>query len=104
MAAEIRTNDWVDVTVKAEPRSQGGRKTLVRMMAKDPSVRKDRERMKKRRPVGEHQRGGRMWQDRPPHLKPTTVRPGTTFRIRATVDVLKDMQCVAEYVEMTPAK
>jgi hypothetical protein len=74
------------------------------MLAKDPNVRKDRERMKKTRPRGEHRRGGRLWQDYPPHLRPTTVTAGTTFRVRASLDVLKEMQSVAEYVELTPAK
>lgn len=100
MAAEIKPGSWVNVTVKKEPRTHGGRKTLLRMLAKDPSVRKDRERMKKTRPRGEHQRGGRMWQDYPPHLRPTTVQPGTTFRVKASLDVLKEMQSVAEYVEL----
>lgn len=104
MAAEIKPGDWVNVTVKKQPRSHGGRKTLLRMLAKDPTVRKDRERMKKSRPRDEHQRGGRLWQDYPPHLRPKTIEAGTTFRVKATLDVLKEMQSVAEYVDMAPAK
>jgi hypothetical protein len=104
MAAEIKTNDWVNVTVKSEPRTHGGRKTLLRMLGKDPDVRKERERMKKTRPRTEHQRGGRMWQDYPPHLRPTTVPAGTTFRVRASLDVLREMQSVAQYVELSPAQ
>ncbi len=104
MAAEIKPGGWVNVTVKKEPRSHGGRKTLLRMLAKDPSVRKDRERMKKTRPRDEHQRGGRLWQDYPSHLRPTSIPAGTTFRVKASLDVLKEMQSVAEYIELTPAK
>lgn len=104
MAAEFKSGEWVSVTVKKEPRTHGGRKTLLRMLAKDPGVRKDRERMKKTRPRGEHQRGGRLWQDYPPHLRPTTIAPGTTFRVKASLDVLKEIKSIEQYVELAPAK
>jgi hypothetical protein len=103
MAAEVKPGQWVNVTVKKEPRTHGGRKTLVRMYGKDPAVRKDRERMKRARPRSEHQRGGRLWQDYPPHLRPTTVQPGVSFRVFATLDVIKEISSIAGYVEVTPA-
>jgi hypothetical protein len=102
--ADIKPGQWVNVTVKKEPRTHGGRKTLVRMLGKDPAVRKNRERMKATRPRTEHQRGGRLWQDYPGHLRPTTVRAGESFRLFATLDVLKEMESVAQYVEIAPAK
>lgn len=101
---DIKPGQWITVTVKQEPRTDAGRKTLVRMLNKDPEVRKEQERKKKTRPVGEHQRGGRMWKDRPRHLRPTTVEAGKSFRVLATIDVLKDMQSLEPYVDLAPAK
>lgn len=102
--AEIKPGQWVTITVKTQPRSEGGRKTLARLLEKDPSAKKERERAKRSRPREQHSRGGRMWNDNPPMIKVVTVKPGASGRIFASVDVLKDMASVAQYVEVAPAK
>ncbi len=102
--SEIKPGQWVNITVKSEPRSEGGRKTLVRLLEKDPTARKERTRLKRSRPREQHSRGGRMWNDNPPAITVVAVKPGVSKRVFASLDVLKDLASIAKYVEVTPAK
>jgi len=103
MASQTKPGQWVKIKIKSEPRTQAGRKTLVRLCEKDPAVKKERVRLKRSRPTGEHQRGGRMFKDRPPRLQAVRLEPGATYRVFASVDVLQDITSIEKYVEVTPA-
>jgi hypothetical protein len=103
MATEVKPGQWVNVKVVSRPRAESRVKTLMRLFNQNPEVKKERERQRKSRPVGEHRRGGRMWKDRPTHLAVAEVKPGATYKIFASVDVLKDLKTVAANVEVTPA-
>jgi hypothetical protein len=104
MVTEVKPGQWVNVKVLSRPRAVAGDKTLTRQFNKNPEVKKDRERQAKSRPTGEHRRGGRMWKDRPPHLPIVEIKKGATYKIYASVDVLKDLNSVARNVEVTPAQ
>ena len=102
--ADVKPGQWVQITVKSQPRSEGGRKTVARLLEKDPKARKERTRLKRSRVREQHRRGGRMWNDNPPAIKVVTVKPGASGRVFASVDVLKDVASVAKYLEVVPAK
>jgi hypothetical protein len=103
MATEVKPGQWVNVKVVSRPRAEARVKTLTRLFGQDREIKKARERQSKARPIGEHRRGGRMWKDRPPHLQLVEIKPGATYKIFASVDVLKDLRTVASNVEVTPA-
>jgi hypothetical protein len=103
MATEVKPGQWVNVKVVSAPRAAARVKTLMRLFNQDPAVKKERARLSRSRPVGEHRRGGRMWKDRPIRLKVAEVKPGATYKLFASVDVLKDLKTVAFNVEVTPA-
>ena len=101
---DVKPGQWVNITVKSQPRTEGGRKTLVRLLEKDPKARKERTRLKRSRVRGQHSRGGRMWNDNPPAIKVVTVKPGISGRVFYSLDVAKDAASIAKYVDITPAK
>jgi len=103
MASEIKPGQWVTVKVTSEPRAAARRKTLVRLFEQDPTVRNERKRLARSRQVGSHRRGGRFWADRPAQLKAAPIKPGATYKLFASVAVLRDLQSVARYVEIAPA-
>jgi hypothetical protein len=103
MASEVKPGQWVNVTIKSRPRAEARVKTMNRLLSQDPQIKKERERQSKARPTREHRRGGRMWRDNPPHLNPVEVRPGVTYKIFASVDVLRDLKSIASNVEVAPA-
>ena len=103
MAIDIRPGQWINVTVTRQPRAAGALKTLVRLLQRDTAARKIAARAKKARPVGEHRRGGRMWKDRPSRVPTVATDAGASYRIFASLDVLKDLTSIEKYVQIVPA-
>ncbi|MBP7933671.1 MAG: hypothetical protein KA354_03380 [Phycisphaerae bacterium] len=103
MAIDIRPGQWINVTVTRQPRAAGAMKTLARLLQMDKVARKKAARARKARPVGEHRRGGRMWKDRPSRVPAVSTDPGATYRIFASLDVLKDLTSIKKYVQIAPA-
>lgn len=104
MAAEIKPGQWVNVKVTSRPRAAAGRKTLVRLFEQDPEVRRERTRLSKSRPPRDTRRGGRIWICRPPRLEIVKTEPGASYRIFASVSVLRDLKSVESCVQISPAK
>jgi hypothetical protein len=104
MAAEIKPGQWVTVKVTSKPRALAGRKTLVRLFEQDPAVRSERRRLAKTRPPKDTRRGGRIWICRPPRLDIVKMDPGSSYKIFASVSVLRDLKSVESYVQIAPAK
>lgn len=103
MATEVKSGQWVNVKIVSRPRAESRVKTLMRLANQDVANRKSLARQAKARPIGEHRRGGRMWKDRPTHLAVFEVKKGESFKIFASLDVLRDLKAVAANVEVTPA-
>lgn len=103
MATEVKPGQWVNITVVKRPRAAAGVKTLERLFGRTVSARKARERQAKARPITDHRRGGRMWKDRPPHIRVVEIKAGATCKLFASVDVLRDLESVANSVQVSPA-
>lgn len=103
MLANIKPGQWVTVKVVRQPRAESRRKTLIRLCEKDPAVRKERVRLKRARIVKFHRRGGRPWAARPYRVVTVATTPGSTYRIFASVDVLRELKCIERNVEVAPA-
>lgn len=101
--AEVKSGQWISVTVVARPRAAARVKTLMRLFNQDLKNQKARERQSRARPSREHRRGGRMWQDHPTRLPVLEIKKGARCRIFASVDVLKDLKSVGANVEVAPA-
>ena len=103
MAVDVQPGQWVNVKVTAAPRTEAARKTMRRLFRKDPEIVQERKRLRKARPVRRHQRGGRLWADRPTQLVIEKTDPGTKYKLFASVDVIRDLRSVDKYVEVSPA-
>ena len=102
--ADVKPGQWVNITVKSQPRTASGCKTLQRLLEKDPQCQKERTRLKRSRVRSQHSRGGRMWNDNPPAIAVVKVAPGASGRVFYSLDVAKDVASIAQYVDVTPAK
>ena len=103
MAAEIKPGQWVNVTVKAQLRSAAKKKTLIRVCEKNSEVKTERARLSRSRKVRWDRRGGRLWADRPPRLDVVKTTPGASYKVFASIDVLRDLNSLGNAVEVTPA-
>jgi hypothetical protein len=77
---------------------------MTRLFEKDPEMKAERARLSRSRPVKTHIRGGRPWGDRPARLRVVNTSPGATYRLFASVDVVRDLGSIQKYIEVQPAK
>ena len=103
MATEIKPGQWVNVTVKAAFRAEAKKKTFIRVCEKNPEVRTERGRLSRSRKVRWDRRGGRRWADRPARLQVVKTTPGASYKVFASIDVLRDLKSLGSAVEVTPA-
>ncbi|MEM1355096.1 MAG: hypothetical protein AAGH88_09450 [Planctomycetota bacterium] len=105
--ADITPGSTVTVKVVKEPGSAAARKTLVRLLSKDPAVIKENKRLKKVRSANatHSPRGGRwrIWESRLVKQHPVAGTVGEEGTILASVDVLTDLKRVDPYVEVSAA-
>ncbi len=95
---DIQPGSNVTVTVKSTIKAEAARKTLARIFMKDKAIRDTR--LTKPKKVTATRRAGRIWNLRP---EGTCNRPpvlGDSAKVVATVDVIRDIQSVARYVDV----
>ena len=91
---DIKPGQWINVKVTAQPKSEGARKTLIRVCEKDATVATERRRLHRARPVTHHRRGGRPWYDRPARLQIVKMNTGQTYKVFGSLDVLRDVASI----------
>ena len=105
--ADITPGSTVTVKVVKEPTSAAARKTLVRLLSKDPVVVKENQRLKtvRARNTSFSTRGGRwrIWESRLVKQNPVAGTVGESGKILASVDVLTDLKSVEKFVEVSAA-
>ena len=105
--SDIAPGTTVTVKIVKRPRNAGARKTLVRLLSKDPAVIKENKRLKKVRKANEtySPRGGRwrIWESRLVKQRPVTGTVGEQGTFLATPDVLRDLRGVSSLVEVSAA-
>lgn len=95
----------VTVEITTQPRTESARKTLVRLCRKDPQVAKmDRQRKAKRPSWEEWRRGGTMWHHQMKSQSAVEIKRGASYKLHATLDVLRDLESVKRWVKVTPVK
>ena len=100
----IEPGSHVHVKVVRQPTNQAAAKTLTRVLSKDPQVKRENERLRKARDknLRHEQRGGRQWAVRVVKQRPVQGHAGEEGTVRATVDVIRDLQSVERFIEVTP--
>lgn len=95
----------VRVTVTKQPTNAAAAKTIVRLLSKDPAVKKDNARLRaiRRRDYKPDRRGGRLYGGRVVKQHPVRARAGESGVVVATDDVVRDLCSVARFIEVEPA-
>jgi hypothetical protein len=103
MLDKIAPGSKVNVKVVKMPTNQAARKTIVRLLSKDASVKRDNKRLARTRrdSFRQAQRGGRFWNINVVKQAAVKADPGVVKTIIATLDVLTDLKSVAKFVEVT---
>ncbi len=101
----VKPGDTVRVSIVKPPTNAAARKTLVRLLSKDPDVRRENQRHRAVRDsnYAPKRRGGRLYGGRLTKQHPLDGRVGETGTIRATVDALRDLRSVQRFVQLEPA-
>lgn len=98
---DVKVNSPVTVEIKSRPHSEAGRKTLVRVISKDPAVNKAKRTRKTKRPsLQQWRRGGCIWNHRMKSSPMVDLAPGAKYEILATLDVVRDLESIAPYVDV----
>ncbi len=95
---DIQPGSNVTITVKSPIKAEAAQKTLARIFMKDKAIRDTRLTTPKK--VTPTRRAGRIWNLRP---QGTCNRPpavGDSAKVLATVDIIRDIQSVARYVDV----
>src|SRR5438876_9457187 len=99
---DITPGSQVRVEIIKAPTNEGARKTLIRVLAKDPEVQKvkHRDKVARSRSVRVKRRGGRPWEHRPGMRQPVEPVVGHSGTVKATADVLRDLGSVERFVKV----
>ncbi len=105
MLDQIKPGSQVKVQVVKRPTNTAARKTLVRVLSKDPAIQAEHKRLRKVRAAryNPQMRGGRLYGGQMIKLHPIKGELGDSGRLTATVDVLTDLRSVQRFVEVKPA-
>jgi len=91
----------VSIEIIATPRRVAARKTLARVCAKDPATAKRHRAQKAKRPSWQEWiRGGKFWHHQMKTRAAASLEPGSKYTVRATVDVMRDLESVKEFVKV----
>ena len=103
---DLNPGTTVTVTVTKNPQSAAARKTLVRLLSKDPEVVKRDDKLERIRKAGQTKspRGGRwrVWESRQPKIRTVTGVEGETNTFFAGSAEVRDLKSVEKYVDVKP--
>ncbi len=102
MAQEFKLGSTLAVTVKKSINRASARKTLERLFMKDKSISMPIEKRSRNFEELPKRRGGQIWTKRPNKIHPTLSR-GTSAKIQATPQTLRDLASVSDFVEVASA-
>ncbi|MHC4976305.1 MAG: hypothetical protein ACYTF7_06830 [Planctomycetota bacterium] len=92
----------LEVTVTRQPRAEGDRKTIARLMRQDPTIKKALRGAQKHRAntLVVRSRGRRPWAVRRQCARYANVQPGATFSFVYTPQLAGDIKSVSKHLEI----
>ena len=98
---DIAPGAAISIEIIATPRRAAARKTLARVCGKDPAVAtRNRARKTKRPSWQEWIRGGKFWHHQMKTKPGAGLTLGSKYTVRASVDVMRDLESVKEFVRV----
>jgi hypothetical protein len=103
--AALPLGGMVSVQVVRTPTTVAATKTIIRILGKDRTVQAEQRRIEKVRQSNYNpkRRGGRLYAGRLVKQFPVKGRVGERGSVMATLDVLRDLESVRRFVDVTPA-
>lgn len=99
---DIAPGSNVTIEITKAPRREAACKTLYRVCQKDPAVAQQHRRHKGKRPSWQDWiRGGKYWHHQMKSRPTARLEPGRTYTVRATVDVIRDLESVKDCVKVS---
>lgn len=102
MAIEAKPGQTLRITISKNVNREGARKTLERLFMLDKAVSKPIERRSRNFKELPKRRGGQIWTKRPNKVHPDLNR-GAAATIKATPQLLRDLNSVEAFVQVQPA-
>ena len=101
---DIQPGSTIKLELTRRPTREAAEKTLTRLFMKDAGRKKAKEMRQRHRPSWqEWRRGGMTWHHQMKSQSPVDLSPGATYTIRGSVDVIRDLGSVAEFVKVSQA-
>lgn len=101
-AINVTPGSSIRVEVTSHPTNAAATKTLARLFRRDPEMaRMQRHQQRKRPSYEEWQRGNRFWHHQMKTSSPIRVEPGVSYQMRATLDVIRDLESVSRFVKVS---
>jgi hypothetical protein len=105
MLDNVQYGQTVQVTVAKQPTNQAAKKTLARLLAKDPQIAAEHQRRKEVREATKHTRtrAGRPWIVRPVKKPVVNGDLGESGHLKVRYQEMKDLKSVARFIDVQPA-
>lgn len=99
---DIAPGSTVKIEITQAPRREAARKTLHRVCLKDAEVARHARHQKHHRPSWQDWiRGGKFWHHQMKTKPPAKLEPGRSYTVRATLDVIRDLESVEDCIKVT---
>ena len=99
MALDLKPGATVRVTISKTVKRDAARKTLERLFMRDKAVRGPLDARSKNFKELPKRRGGQIWTKRPNKVHPT-LNPGAAANVKITPQAIKDLNSVADFIEV----
>lgn len=106
MLDKVALGSRIQVKIVKQPTNVAAKKTLVRLLSKDPVVRANNNRLRRIRLANyvPHRRGGRWFGGQKVKLHTLHGDMGEAGTITATCDVITDLRSVQRFISVAAAK
>ena len=105
MLDTLSAGDNIKLTITSVPSNKSARDTIVRMMRRDPDIKRNLTRAQKLRAKRMHSyiRGGRMWYAREKAARIAQCESGNAWTMSYTHDIRPDLASIEKYLAFEKA-
>ena len=103
MIDTLSAGDTITLTVDSVPRNKGAKDTIVRLMRRDPEIKRSLAHAQKLRRQRMHSyiRGGRRWFSRERAARIAMCERGNSWSMPFTYDIAPDLKSVEPYISIS---
>ena len=105
MIDTLSAGDTISITVDKVPNNKSSRDTIVRLMRRDPDIKRSLARAQRMRRQRMHSyiRGGRRWYSRERAAQIAVCEQGRSWSMDFTFDIAPDLKSVQDYISIAKA-